>query len=153
MRAVLSAGAMTCLLIAATEMAYVEIVNVLLECHDLDLNQHGGNSGSTLLMNAIANRLPYSTLKALLVAGADVNMADKDGDTALIVATLCGYDEALRLLLENGADITHIAKGGSVLEVALAHSREAREEEDSDAEEAYEKCLEVLVPQISKVFK
>ena len=42
-------------------------------------------------------------VKALLEKGADVNMKDKKGKTALIYATTKGKDEIVKILKQSGA--------------------------------------------------
>ena len=55
----------------------------------------------------------------LLLRGADVNMKNKDGDTALKQAAYGGCTETCKLLLENGADVNAKNNYG---ETALAHA-------------------------------
>ena len=43
--------------------------------------------------------------KLLLEAGADVNAQDKDGRTALMMATRNGHDKCVELLIERGVDV------------------------------------------------
>lgn len=42
----------------------------------------------------------------LLVCGAEVNIQDKDGKTALMVAIINGHQDLVELLLQKNADIT-----------------------------------------------
>ncbi len=44
-------------------------------------------------------------LRILLARGADVNAANKEGETALMVAALEGRTEMVRFLIERGADL------------------------------------------------
>jgi ankyrin repeat protein len=45
------------------------------------------------------------TVKALLAGGADIDAKNKDGDTALMIATLLGHTETVKALLAEGADV------------------------------------------------
>jgi len=67
----------------------------------------------------------YATLRALVIAGRDdeakdIDVADEDGWTALLLASKKGNMQAVRLLLENGAqtDVKDEAKGFTPLIVA-----------------------------------
>lgn len=51
-------------------------------------------------------------MKRLLKKGADIDFADKDGYTPLVIAALSGFDSIVRLLLECGADVEHTDKEG-----------------------------------------
>lgn len=67
-----------------------------------EINVRG--SGAVAALNlAIRDSLSIETLKALIVAGADVNGADNDGETPLMAAAEKPSDEAVRLLLAKGA--------------------------------------------------
>lgn len=83
--------------------------------------------GDTPLTSCLVSRFKdnaeteLKTVKVLLNAGADVNAANKDGKTALILAAeLTKYKrplrfvlQALKLLKEAGADINHTDKKGN----------------------------------------
>jgi ankyrin repeat protein len=66
-----------------------------------------GDSGPTALIHATSNRFPSIELvRVLLEGGADVNVADSNGQTALIRASEVAADEEVMvLLLEAGADV------------------------------------------------
>ena len=51
-------------------------------------------------------------LKRLLASGADINMRDEHGQTALMNAARSGHTELVRWLIERGADLDHTAKFG-----------------------------------------
>ena len=53
-------------------------------------------------------------VKSLLEQGADINAKDKNGRTALILATEKGYVEIVKVLLEHGADVNAIDKNCNV---------------------------------------
>jgi ankyrin repeat protein len=67
--------------------------------------------GRTPLMLA-AFRGDISTVRELLLAGADVDARDKDGDTALMFAAYRGHAEIVSLLLDYGANIYARARNG-----------------------------------------
>lgn len=54
-----------------------------------------------IIAGFIANK--PELMKFLIESGADVNVANKNGDTALIDAAYFGRNETLELLLKNGA--------------------------------------------------
>ena len=60
--------------------------------------------GFTALLFA-AREGHVASVKALLAAGADINLADPDGTTPLIVALMNGHWDAGKLLIESGADV------------------------------------------------
>jgi ankyrin repeat protein len=45
------------------------------------------------------------TVKALIVAGADINASDKSAETPLHIAAVRGYDEITSLLIDEGANV------------------------------------------------
>ena len=51
-------------------------------------------------------------VKRLIEAGADVNIADKDGPTPAFIASQHGHTEALKLLIDAGADVSLPNKWG-----------------------------------------
>ena len=64
--------------------------------------------------NKRAGKRFKDVVQLLLDAGADPRKADKDGDTPLIIASLCKYDqrEVVQLLLHRGADPNKADKYG-----------------------------------------
>jgi ankyrin repeat protein len=92
-------------LIAAAHLGHVEIVRRLIEAKaPLD---HVNNLGWTALMEAIvlgnggANHT--ATVEALVVAGADVHIPDRNGATPLRHARARGYSQIARILERAGA--------------------------------------------------
>ncbi|KAI0595658.1 hypothetical protein F4775DRAFT_568533 [Biscogniauxia sp. FL1348] len=123
--------------IAAAMRAEEEILSMLVKAK-ADLDVFGGWDTSSPLINAAAY-LPQSSLQVLLDAGADINLPDNDGDTALIVAASRGDVEAVTFLLDSGADILHSSKRDeNALQAAFSNSNEG--------------CLKVLVERISVLF-
>jgi ankyrin repeat protein len=92
-------------LIAAAHLGHVEAVKILIAAK-APLN-HVNNIGLTALMESIvlgsggANHT--ATLKALVEAGCDVNIADRQGNTPLQIARRRGYVEMARVLENAGA--------------------------------------------------
>lgn len=92
-------------LIPAAHHGHVEAVKVLLAT-EID-KDHVNNLGWTALMESVvlgnggANHT--ATLKALVEAGADVNIPDRQGTTALQHARRRGYVEMARILENAGA--------------------------------------------------
>ena len=54
----------------------------------------------------------YQAVKAALELGVDINVTNKDGQTAMHLAAFTGGDEIIQLLVENGASITVADKFG-----------------------------------------
>lgn len=59
-----------------------------------------------------AFRGDIQAVRELLLAGADVNARDRDGDTALMFAAYRGHTEIVSLLLYYGANIYARARNG-----------------------------------------
>ena len=64
-------------------------------------------------------------VKAQLAAGADVNAANKGGETALILACALGHLEAARALVAAGANVNAVDEDGST-PLNLARGRSGR---------------------------
>jgi hypothetical protein len=89
-------------LIAAAHLGHDEVVRTLIRAGaPLD---HVNNLGWTALIESIVlgdgGKRHTATLKALVDAGADVNLADRDGRTPLALAKGRGY-RAMAAILEN----------------------------------------------------
>ncbi|KOS23183.1 Ankyrin-3 [Escovopsis weberi] len=104
-----------------------------------DLDVFGGSDHSTPLINAAAY-LPQASLKLILDAGADINLPNDEGESALIVAARRGEVEAVTFLIDNGADLMHSSKQGMNALQSAFHSQQ------------YE-CMGVLVDRISMVLE
>ncbi|CAJ2507809.1 Uu.00g089950.m01.CDS01 [Anthostomella pinea] len=124
-------------IIAAAMRAEEEILAMLVKAK-ADLDVFGGYDMSSPLINAAAY-MPRESLQILLDAGANINLPDRDGDTALIVASRRGDEEAVTFLLDSGADIMHASKEN---ENAL-HAALENENED---------CMRVLVDRVTVLF-
>lgn len=92
-------------LIAAAHLGHDEVVRTLIKAGaPLD---HVNNLGWTALIESIVlgNGGPRhtATLKALVEAGANVNLADRNGNTPLALAKSAGYREMAAILEKAGA--------------------------------------------------
>lgn len=92
-------------LIAAAHLGHVEVVRRLIRAGaPLD---HVNNLGWTALIESIVlgdgGSRHTATLKALVDAGANVNLADRGGDTPLALARQRGYREMASILERAGA--------------------------------------------------
>ena len=92
-------------LIAAAHLGHDEVVRILIAAHaPLD---HVNNLGWTAVIESIVlgdgGRRHIATLKALIDAGADINMADRSGDTPLALARRRGYAQMGAMLKAAGA--------------------------------------------------
>ena len=63
--------------------------------------------------------------KALIDAGADLNLKNNDGSTALITAAFFGQKEIVKYLLEKGADKTAVNNHGSNAFISVSAPFEA----------------------------
>ena len=92
-------------LIAAAHLGHDEVVRTLIAAKaPLD---HVNNLGWTALIESIVlgdgGKRHTATLKAIVDAGANVNMADRAGDTPLALAKKRGYTEMENILRAAGA--------------------------------------------------
>ena len=92
-------------LIAAAHLGHVEIVQTLIQA-DAPLD-HVNNLNWTALIESIVlgdgGKRHMATLKALIDAGANVDLADGRGDTPLQLARARGYQSMVDILLAAGA--------------------------------------------------
>ena len=92
-------------LIAAAHLGHDEVVRALIAAKaPLD---HVNNLGWTALIESIVlgngGKRHVAVLKALVEAGANVNLADRSGDTPLTLAKKRGYSEMVKILEAAGA--------------------------------------------------
>ncbi len=92
-------------LIAAAHLGHHEVVRMLIKAGaPLD---HVNNLGWTALIESIVlgdgGPRHVATLRALVEAGADVNLRDRQGRSPLTLARAHGYREMIRILQEAGA--------------------------------------------------
>lgn len=81
------------------------------------------------------NRDDSSFVAELIAAGADVNAAENDGETALMAAAEHGHITIVKLLLANRAQVDMKDKQGRV---ALQYARSPRNDNDDDFPQCYE---------------
>lgn len=70
-----------------------------------------------------------ATVRALLRAGAEINVRDRHGQTALMLAAHRGYREMVEVLVEGGADLNVTAKfnlSALMLAIIAGHAEVAR---------------------------
>ncbi|KAK0757534.1 hypothetical protein N5P37_010261 [Trichoderma harzianum] len=138
-------------IVAACQRGEAHILEMLVNAK-ADLDVFGGYDSSTPLINAAAY-LPKESLQVLLNAGADINLPDNDGDTALIVAAGRGDVEAVTFLLDNGADIMHSSKRNkNALQTAFEATQQSEDEDQDEfvgsSSEQWQ-CLGVLVNRVT----
>jgi serine/threonine-protein phosphatase 6 regulatory ankyrin repeat subunit B len=107
----------------AIEARYDQVEDALLSKSNLDPNCRGLNGRPALL--AYVWRDDKERVEKLLARGADVNLQDNDGDTALHGAAESGNVEIVRLLLSKDAKLDVKNKqGGTPLMWAAARGNE-----------------------------
>ena len=93
-------------LIPASERGHVEVVRYLLDETDVDVD-HVNNLGWTALLEAVilgdGGPAHQAIVRLLLDAGADPELADRDGVTPLAHARARGQAEVAAILVEAGA--------------------------------------------------
>jgi len=104
-------------LVYASGKGFHKIVRILFESSTLEINQRYGNDLTALMWAAgFSNDVPVKdgvmTVEYLLAQGADPDLVDNRGRTALHVAAQRGHTEVVALLLENGADPTIADQAG-----------------------------------------
>lgn len=86
----------------AASLGNVEVVSYVLE-NNLGNKNARDKDGKTPLMWVVSSNGSEELMEALIDHGADVNMQDFFGGTALFYAASLGLEDHVRLLLENGA--------------------------------------------------
>ncbi|RKL03206.1 hypothetical protein BFJ71_g4301 [Fusarium oxysporum] len=134
----LGGGEFTHPIIAAASKGEEAIFKKLLEAK-ADVTVVGGEYNSTPLTYT-AIYLPRDPIRLLLDAGADINHADNEGDTALILTAWSGDHESVQFLLDRGADVLVRNKAGlNALQKALEAGRE--------------ECVKILTNHISDIME
>ena len=94
-------------LCVAAQLHLTALIELLLGVHDVDINAAGA-SGATALMLAAGDRSPRTPgngpLTRLITAGADLNLRDRTGRTAVTCAAEIDRFDRVRTLVEAGAD-------------------------------------------------
>ena len=105
----------------AVNAGCVDLINLLLD-NGADINS-ADEDGTTSLILAIMIGIPANLfsdiVKLLIKRGADLEKADEDGDTPLTKAVRYGMLEMVKLLIANGASLTHDAGGGTPVGLAF----------------------------------
>lgn len=104
-----SDGSMACTCARASTMTESnKLVESCRNCAENEVNRalHEGADPNTLgAIHHAAERGSASIVKALLDHGADINIPNPTGQTALQCAARGGSEDVVKLLLENGADV------------------------------------------------
>lgn len=87
----------------ACRKGLTEAVFLLVE-HGADVRLLDNDSSSALHEAVSAIKYDFEVVRLLLEHGADPNVVTKGGWTPLMLASLCGREEAVDLLLQKGAD-------------------------------------------------
>ncbi|WP_231680646.1 ankyrin repeat domain-containing protein [Citromicrobium sp. WPS32] len=86
------------------------------------INTRDLSSGETVL-HIVAARRDTPWIRFLTAYGADPNLADKKGETPLMISTRLGHVEGVTELLEAGAHVDPVSNGETPLIVAV-HGRD-----------------------------
>lgn len=94
----------------------------LLHLAGANLNS-AGTSRTPLCLAAGEGRL--TAVRYLLDEGANVNLRELDGNTALTEATFFGHAPVVKELLIRGADVNGVSAGGTALDIAIGKNNTA----------------------------
>ncbi|KAI5755834.1 hypothetical protein M8J77_020005 [Diaphorina citri] len=98
----------------------LDLVDYVLSQPSVDVNAQDSN-GCTVLMKAISLKSPVEILKRILDSGADPNVKSTHGITALMIAILGRYTEAVTILLEYPINLDDVTRD-NVSALTLAES-------------------------------
>ena len=99
-------------LVAAARNHNDSVVRELLDS-GADVNASDRETGNTAVLQTIVNVYnPKPILSLLIQAGANLNIENHDGDTALLAASRRGEADIVQLLIDNGANLYHKNKSG-----------------------------------------
>jgi ankyrin repeat protein len=111
-----------------------------------------------LLMHGVYPNVPIKVVQLLLDSGMRecINYQDRDGDTALMTAIRSGYFDAVKLLLDNGADMyiksKYITWRETVYSALILARCSYYEQRDPRILELIEKTLENDINLINRIF-
>ena len=101
------------LLHEACDQGYPEVVQLLLDSHaNPDIQDNYGETPLIILMCNAANEERLRCLNILLLSGANITIQNDQGQDALFVAAMLGFDEYVASLLAKGAPVDHQSKHG-----------------------------------------
>lgn len=97
-------------------------VTELVEKPGSNVVNYRGNNGQAALHIVTTQREP-NWLRYLIGRGADVNVADRDGDTPLIIAARIGFSEGADILLSRGAGVDRANRRGETPLIVAVQQR------------------------------
>ncbi|CAI8050974.1 Putative ankyrin repeat protein MM_0045 [Geodia barretti] len=106
-------------LMIAARSERTDITNILLEGEHINLDIQEECTGLSAL-HFSADRGDSATTEALLKAGANLHLNDKDGDSALTLAAWCGHTNFVVKLVKAGADLDLQNKVQNYIEPLIA---------------------------------
>ena len=108
----------------AVRRGHLEVVKALLD-HGADVNYKEEKDGNTpLIISCLAGQREIVSM--LLSMGASVNDRSTSDLTALMAAAYIGNESIVRMLLENGAEISHEARRASTIASSKNHTKLAK---------------------------
>ncbi|CAI8031933.1 Putative ankyrin repeat protein MM_0045 [Geodia barretti] len=114
---------LTPLMIAARSGRTADITKIVLEGEHINLDIQEKRTGWSAL-HFSAERGNAATTEALLKAGANPHLKDKDGDSALTLAAWCGHTDVVVELVKAGAYLDLQNKNGDTAVIIAVKSHE-----------------------------